>query len=105
MSDKTLPRLQARYREEIVPTLMEDFGYKNINQVPTIKKVVVNIGMGEANENPKLMDGAVETLRTITGQQLTDLMESMNVVWMSQMKHQGFRQAAAEHDAAAANHK
>ena len=69
MSDKTLPRLQARYREEIVPTLMEDFGYKNINQVPTIKKVVVNIGMGEANENPKLMDGAVETLRTITGQQ------------------------------------
>lgn len=69
MSEKTLPRLQARYREEMVPTLMEDFGYKNINQVPTIKKVVVNIGMGEANENPKLMDGAVETLRTITGQQ------------------------------------
>lgn len=69
MSEKTLPRLQARYREEIISTLMEDFGYTNLNQVPTVKKVVVNIGMGEANENPKLMDGAVETLRTITGQQ------------------------------------
>ncbi|MCB9461987.1 MAG: 50S ribosomal protein L5, partial [Anaerolineaceae bacterium] len=69
MSEKTLPRLQARYREEIIPTLMEEFEYSNLNQVPTVKKVVVNIGMGEANDNPKMMDGAVETLRTITGQQ------------------------------------
>lgn len=66
---KTLPQLQARYRNEIVPALMEDFGYSNLMQVPTIEKVVVNIGVGEANDNPKALDFAVDTLRTITGQQ------------------------------------
>lgn len=67
--EKTLPVLQARYREEIVPQLMEEFGYDNVMQAPTIKKMVVNIGMGEANDNPKTLDYAVDTLRTITGQQ------------------------------------
>jgi len=64
-----IPVLQARYREEIVPVLMEEFGYSNVMQVPTVKKVVVNIGMGEANDNPKTLDFAVDTLRVITGQQ------------------------------------
>ena len=63
------PILQARYRDEVIPALMEEFGYDNIMEVPRIDKVVVNIGMGEANENPKLLDGAVEDLRIITGQQ------------------------------------
>lgn len=64
-----LPILQARYREEVVPALMQEFKYQNINQVPRIQKVSINIGLGEANENPKLLDGAVEDLRLITGQQ------------------------------------
>ncbi|GAB4519787.1 MAG: 50S ribosomal protein L5 [Anaerolineae bacterium] len=62
-------QLQTRYREEIVPALMQEFGYDNIMQVPAIKKVVVNIGVGEAVDNPKSLDGAVEDLRIITGQQ------------------------------------
>src|SRR5215510_11825768 len=65
----TTPILQARYRDEIVPALMQEFGYKNIMEVPRIQKIVVNVGMGEANENPKLLDGAVEDIRIITGQQ------------------------------------
>jgi large subunit ribosomal protein L5 len=65
----TTPILQARYRDEIVATLMDEFQYTNVMQVPRIQKVVVNIGLGEANENPKLLDGAVEDLRIITGQQ------------------------------------
>jgi large subunit ribosomal protein L5 len=63
------PILKARYRDEIVPTLVQEFQYKSIMQVPRIEKIVVNIGLGEANENPKLLDGAVEDLRIITGQQ------------------------------------
>lgn len=67
--EKTLPIMQQRYRDEVVPALMEEFGYKNVMQVPTITKIVVNIGMGEANDEPKTMDHAVDTLRIITGQQ------------------------------------
>lgn len=63
------PILQGRYRDEVVQALMEEFKYSNVMQVPRIQKVVVNIGLGEANENPKLLDGAVEDLRLITGQQ------------------------------------
>ncbi|MGB7341986.1 MAG: 50S ribosomal protein L5 [Phototrophicaceae bacterium] len=69
MAERIIPVLEARYREEVVPTLMEDFNYDNVMQVPRISKVVINIGMGEANDNPKTMDFAVDTLRTITGQQ------------------------------------
>lgn len=64
-----VPILQQRYRDEVVPALMQEFKYQNIMQVPRIEKVVVNVGMGEANENPKLLDGAVEDIRIITGQQ------------------------------------
>ena len=59
----------TRYREEVVPALMDEFGYENIMRVPGIKKVVVNIGVGEAIDDPKSLDGAVEDLRIITGQQ------------------------------------
>ena len=61
--------LQKRFREEVAPALMEEFNYQNTMQVPRIDKVVVNIGMGEANDEPKTMDHAVDTLRVITGQQ------------------------------------
>lgn len=62
-------QIQTRYREEIVPNLMQEFGYDNVMQVPRIQKIVVNIGVGEAIDNPKSLDGAVEDLRIITGQQ------------------------------------
>ncbi len=63
------PVMQARYRDQVVPALMQEFKYSNIMEVPRIQKVVINIGLGEANENQKLLDGAVEDLRIITGQQ------------------------------------
>lgn len=63
------PILRTRYREEVVPALMEEFGYDNLMQVPAIQKVIVNIGVGEALDNAKALDSAVEDLRTITGQQ------------------------------------
>lgn len=65
----TMTALQQRYRDEIVPALMDEFKYTNVMQVPRVEKVVINIGLGEALDNPKLLDGAVEDLRTITGQQ------------------------------------
>jgi len=62
------PRMKQRYRDEIVPTLMREFGYANAMQVPRVEKVVVNIGLGEATQNAKALDAASEDLSTITGQ-------------------------------------
>ncbi len=62
-------RLLERYRKEIVPALMEEFGFTTPMRVPRITKVVLNVGVGEAMDNAKALDGAVEDLRTITGQQ------------------------------------
>lgn len=59
----------SRYRDEIVPALINEFKYDNVMQVPRIDKIVVNIGLGEAIDNPKALDAAVEDLRIITGQQ------------------------------------
>jgi len=64
-----MANLKLRYKQEIVPTLMKDFDYRNVMQVPRIQKVVVNIGAGDALENAKTLDGAVADLRLITGQQ------------------------------------
>ncbi|MEE8443042.1 MAG: 50S ribosomal protein L5 [Dehalococcoidia bacterium] len=58
-----------KYREEVVPTLMEEFGYKVILQVPRLKKVVLNVGMGEALTNPNAMEAATKDMATISGQQ------------------------------------
>jgi large subunit ribosomal protein L5 len=65
---RELPRLKLRYREEIVPALREEFGFPNIMQVPGLTKVVVNMGVGEAARDAKLIDGAVRDLAAITGQ-------------------------------------
>ncbi len=62
------PRLKERYRQEIAPTLMREFGYRNVMQVPRVQKVVINIGMGEAVQNAKSLDSAAEDIATITGQ-------------------------------------
>ncbi len=64
-----VPRLLERYRKEVVPAMMREFGYQNVMQVPRIEKVVLNIGMGEALQNAKALDAAAADLRTITGQQ------------------------------------
>ena len=65
---ETMPRLKEQYRNTIVPKLKEEFGYKNVNQIPKVDKVVVNVGLGEATTNPKLLDRAMEELALITGQ-------------------------------------
>jgi large subunit ribosomal protein L5 len=64
----TVPRLKTRYREEIVDALREEFHYANAMQIPGLVKVVVNMGVGEAARDAKLMDGAVRDLAAITGQ-------------------------------------
>ena len=66
-----VPRLKQRYRTEIVPRLVEQFGYGNVMQVPRVTKVVVNMGVGEAARDAKLIDGAVRDLTQITGQKPT----------------------------------
>jgi large subunit ribosomal protein L5 len=60
--------LHERYKNEIVPALRKSFDFKNIMQVPRIEKIVVNIGMGEALDNPKALEAAVSDLTIITGQ-------------------------------------
>lgn len=62
------PRLKERYRNEVVPELTKRFGYENVMEVPRLLKIVVNKGVGEAAENQKALDNAVDELRRITGQ-------------------------------------
>lgn len=64
----TMPRLKEKYTKEIVPALQKELDYKNVNQVPTIEKVVVNMGVGDAATDKKLINGAIEDLGIITGQ-------------------------------------
>ena len=63
-----LPRLQERYRQEVIPALTREFGYGNQLQVPKIQKIVLNIGLGEALQNAKAIDAAVADLTAIAGQ-------------------------------------
>ncbi len=65
---QTMPRLKARYRAEIAPAMFDDFGYSNVMQVPGLTKIVVNMGVGEAARDSKLIEGAVRDLAAITGQ-------------------------------------
>src|SRR5687768_16267026 len=67
-TEKTLPRLKQRYRDEIAGELREQFSYANVMQIPGVVKVVVNMGVGDAARDAKLIDGAVRDLATITGQ-------------------------------------
>lgn len=61
-------RLEQKYKETVIPSMMEKFGYKNVMQVPHIDKVVINIGVGEAIQNMKVLEDAVSELTQITGQ-------------------------------------
>jgi large subunit ribosomal protein L5 len=66
--DKTTPRLFEKYTNEIVPGLKKQFSYKNIMEVPKLQKIVLNMGVGEAVQDPKLLDEAVKELESIAGQ-------------------------------------
>ena len=63
------PRLKTFYEKEIVPRMMKEFGYANVMQVPRMCQITLNMGLGEAVANPKILDSAVDELRVITGQQ------------------------------------
>ena len=63
------PRVWEKYKTEICPALMKEFGYKNVMELPRLQKVVVNIGVGDAKLDIKFMDAAISELRAITGQQ------------------------------------
>ena len=67
-SAKVLPRLKQKYRTEIAAQLKQDFGFTNVHQVPSLVKVVVNTGVGEAARDGKVIEGAVKDLTAITGQ-------------------------------------
>ncbi|QCB27704.1 50S ribosomal protein L5 [Corynebacterium endometrii] len=68
MSENYTPRLKARYREEIRKTMQDEFSYENVMQIPGVTKVVVNMGVGEAARDSKVINGALEDLTAITGQ-------------------------------------
>jgi len=67
-TEKAMPRLKARYRQEILPALQREFEIGNVMQVPGLTKIVVNMGVGEAARDSKLIEGAVRDLAAITGQ-------------------------------------
>ncbi|MEY4379690.1 MAG: hypothetical protein RLZZ378_93 [Actinomycetota bacterium] len=68
MATANAPRLKNRYKTQIAPALKTKFGYKNVMQIPTLTKVIVNMGVGEAARDSKLIEGAIRDLGTITGQ-------------------------------------
>ena len=68
MTTATAPRLKARYRAEIAPALRTEFKYANVMQIPSLTKVIVNMGVGEAARDSKLIEGAIRDLTIITGQ-------------------------------------
>jgi large subunit ribosomal protein L5 len=63
-----MQRLKKQYREEVRPTLVEEFGYDNVMEAPRLQKIVVNVGVGEGPDNPRALDHAVQDVMTITGQ-------------------------------------
>ena len=68
MTTATAPRLKARYKAEIAPALKTQFAYSNVMQIPGLTKIIVNMGVGEAARDSKLIEGAIRDLTIITGQ-------------------------------------
>ena len=68
MAGKYIPRLKTIYKEQIAPELFKEFSYKSVMQVPKLQKIIVSMGVGEALQNKKLLDAAVDTVSQITGQ-------------------------------------
>ena len=67
-TERELPRMLAHYRETIAPALQSEFGFENVMQIPRLTKIVVNMGVGEAARDSKLIEGAIKDLTAITGQ-------------------------------------
>jgi large subunit ribosomal protein L5 len=67
-TDGYTPRFKLRYREELLPSLQQQLGFSNVNQVPRLDKIVVNMGVGDAIKDGRMLDAALEDLTTITGQ-------------------------------------
>ena len=67
---KVVSRMKVAYKDKVIPTLMKQFGYKNVMQVPKLDKVTINLGIGQATQNPKLVDSAVAELTSIVGQKV-----------------------------------
>jgi large subunit ribosomal protein L5 len=63
-----IPRALAKYKKEIIPYMMKRFGYTNVNQVPRIEKICLNMGVGDAKQDPKLLENAIQDLSQISGQ-------------------------------------
>jgi len=68
MAERVIPRLKKKYDDEVVPAMVKEFGYKNPLQVPRLEKIILNVCLGEALQNIKVLDAAVVELGTITGQ-------------------------------------
>jgi large subunit ribosomal protein L5 len=68
MPERYTPRLKQRFRDELVPNLKRELGLSNVMQVPRLEKVVVNVGVGDSLKDGRLLDAAIEDLKTITGQ-------------------------------------
>jgi large subunit ribosomal protein L5 len=97
---RALPRLKQRYREEIVGALREQFDYGNVMQVPGLTKIVVNMGVGDAAKDSKLIDGAIRDLATVTGQkpQVTKARKSIAQFKLREGMPIGARHAARRPD-------
>ncbi len=74
-----IPRLKQEYREKIIPSLKDEFGYSNVMQVPKLQKIVISKGVGDAVADKKLIDHAVEELSTITGQKAVSTISKKDV--------------------------
>ncbi|MBK8516809.1 MAG: 50S ribosomal protein L5 [Saprospiraceae bacterium] len=74
-----MPRLKTKYREEIVPKLNEQFGYRTIMEVPRLEKICINQGVGSATQDKKLVDNAVNEMTTITGQKAVPTIASKSI--------------------------
>lgn len=81
-------RLREQYRKAILPSLMKKFSYKNVHQAPHLQKVVINIGLGEATQNPKLLEKAAEELAAIAGQRPTLCRATKSIAAFRLREHQ-----------------
>ena len=85
-------RLYDKYVTEVVPALQQKFGYKNVNQIPKIDKIVINMGLGDCKDNPKALEAAVKELEAIAGQKAitTKAKKSIAKAFRLQMEGKGF---------------
>ena len=74
-----MSRLKEQYQNEIVDAMIKKFGYKNIMEVPKLDKIVVNMGVGEAKENAKLLEAAIKDMETITGQKAVPTLSLIHI--------------------------